>query len=67
VLFFCYLIKSNVTGPGFSGASAHLIGFGGGSSFFLAYCFFTYFFFFFFPSSSSGLGMSFPKSSLGIL
>ena len=62
-----FLIRSRVTGSGFYGASAHLIGFGGGSSFFLWGGFFTYFFFFFLSFSSSGLGICLPNKILGSL
>lgn len=67
ISFLSARIKSNVTGPGIYGASAHLIGLGGGSSFFLYGAFFGYFFFFFLSFSSSGLGISFPNNNLGSL
>lgn len=68
ISFLAYLIRSNVTGSGIRGASAHFMGLGGGSSFFLAGIFLGCFFFFFFlSSSSSGLGICLPNKSLGNL
>jgi hypothetical protein len=67
ISFFACLTSSSVYPSDCFGSSAHLVGFGGGSSFFLAYCFLGCFFFFFLGSSPSGLGISFPYSSLGSL